>query len=105
MADFVKCSGEDFESYVAPHTEELEPRPKMPNMFFVWKRQAENLVTVFQHVYGRERGGPMRQTIDLLARWHELDDAQFPFSYCAALWYFCPKDPGSFCIKGGQPLH
>ena len=58
----------------------------MPNVFNVWKRQADNLCTVFGYVYGHEHRRDMQNALNTLQQWHEKDQVQYPFLFVQELF-------------------
>jgi len=86
VADFPLCRGEDFDNYSMPADVKLEPRPRHPVVFSQWYRQAENAITLWCLLYGREHGRERYAALESLRRSHEHDEDEYPARYVYAIW-------------------
>ena len=69
-----------------PAENKLEPRPRAPSTFALWKRQADNAIRVFESLYGMEHGPERRQALSVFEASHEADDHAFPLDYIFGIW-------------------
>eukprot|EP00974_Lingulodinium_polyedra_P065261 6309876-Lingulodinium_polyedra.AAC.1 len=64
-----------------PADHKLEPRPREPQTFDRWRRQAEQEIVVFEKVYGLEHGEERRKCLEVLVASHEDNRHKFPIEH------------------------